>query len=1029
MQLRIILLALVLLPLAAASTILLDSTQQEACATQQLVIAGMLQNGKSQSDTFRLHVESSDGLSAFVSPTLEIAGYSEEKFNLFLSPVCLDAGTYEYDVIADSTRGETISQKGSISINDCDLMELRVSQQKTNVCNGDAASFQIAVKNLGNEEQNFTLTTDLDDASYTLTKRKFILSPFEEGKATLNLNIPADLYKQGMLTFNIQSQSTYSCGSNSRTVLASVYVERCDGIKITALDEVYVQANTQEMWNLFFDNSVTADDYDLGLSCPGFAKLPKNTLSLGEKESLNLNIPVYPKAEDVGDYICKLTATSAKFGTQYSASMKLHVVQNFAVALIAPSEIKVCKGEDALVQIKLLNKGKANKYLLGTSSEVELSAKEIDAAANSSNEFGLRIKGSALESGINTVEVQVKSPYASAKSSTAIIVENCFESGISISPRIVEMCAGNGGESVAIKVANKGTKEDAYALSVIDAKGFVAEFSSQQAFRLKPGEKKEINLNLKAPVGVKPGSYELQVKSRGADGEELASFTAKVLPVDICHSLKLDVDSLSKRTGAGIGNSFRITITNDGRFREKVELFLSEKPAWAYITPSSIDVLAATKEEALIYFAPPLNEELGDNKIVLEARGKYLQKSLLLNVQVIALETGSGEAKIDLSQTGMARELEVGTETPLTLNIQNSGDVDLHNASILFSEYVSILAQNPFDLKAGEGRDVPIVITIGEEAGSEIRKIRMGVYAKEGFAERDFEIKGVESRLEIFQLGSEKEAGGFKIALALKNKGKDAMNLRPQTLENATFSEAEIELEAGAEEIIEVTLGEGRETLIFKDTESGKVYRKRIEVEEGGGITGLFVASLGRVLPLLIAIIAGAIALYFVASRKDGIASRLNGKKGEINGQDDEPSVPNDALIYEEGGEQMDGQAKEPDASEGAVFDEGKSGEEGNDGASGKGVMEGSALAASKRAISRKGRQKVSGRPKPRKSRSKKGRQLRGDGGASPLEKFHIFTTEPRKISKTPIKVKPNPYKRIEKYFIFSKKPKDNGNN
>ncbi|MEK6953628.1 MAG: hypothetical protein AABX01_01365 [Candidatus Micrarchaeota archaeon] len=914
--LKIILLALIALPLVNASAIFLDSTQQSACATDQLVISGVLENAKSLPDKFDLRVESASGLSAFVTPSLELDGYGVEKFNLFLSPVCLDVGTYDYKVIAESARGEIVSEKGAISINGCNLMELRISQSKTRVCNGESANFEISVVNLGQEEQNFTITTDLEEGSYTLSKAKFVLLPNQVGKATLKLNIPITLYAQGLLTFHAESQSTYSCGSNSRQIAASIEVDRCDGVKLSALPVVTVQANSQAVWNVFMDGQKTPDAYDLLLECPDFATLPKSSISLGGMESTKVNIPIYPRGETTGEYDCKLSATSRKFSKTYSVGAKIKVVQNYALVLVAPAEISVCKGEDALVKMKLINKGKENKYSLASSGEVDLSTNEIVAGENSTNDFAVKIDGNALEIGVNKVEVEVRSKYASAKSSTGIIVEDCYVSALSVTPRAIEMCAGDGiGETVSIKAANRGTKEDSFALSIADRKGFDALFQTQEAFRLAAGGQKTIDLKLMAPEGMKSGTYEIEIGSVGGNSKETASFNVVVLPVDVCHSLKFDVDGISKRTGAGIGKSFRVSITNNGRFKEKAELFLSKKPTWAYITPSIIEVLPGTKEEALIYFAPPLNEKLGNNPIVLEARGKYIQKALDLNVEVIALDTAM-EAKIIISAGGIPFELEKDTETPIRIKLGNDGVEDLHNVNILFSELVNVVSQKPFDLEAGQEKEIGIVVSIGVDAGKEARKIKLGAYATEGSAELEIEIKPVESSLEVKQVESESDGGGFEVILSLKNIGAENMRLAPRSLEGANFSGEELELAAGEEKELTIGLREGRETLYFEDKISGKAYRKRIEVSEGGNITGLFTASLSKVAPLIIAIIAGALALYLIVSRR--------GRKGEEG--DEGPKSPGNGQIYEEAngeGEEKIGEGANS-AAESSAFPEEK---------------------------------------------------------------------------------------------------------
>ncbi|MFH1258097.1 MAG: hypothetical protein ABIG96_00810 [Candidatus Micrarchaeota archaeon] len=904
---RFLIAALLVLPLVFASGIVLDEQHASACATDQLVLSGIITNTKSLADSYDLRVESDEGLSAYVTPRVQVDGYGTERFSLFLSPVCLDAGMHSYKVIAEGARGEVLEGRGSLEVDDCNLMELAVSQDKARVCNGESADFAIAVRNLGREEQNFTLSTNLEKGTYSISQEKFLLSPYGTGKANLVLNIPKELYAQGMLTFKIISESTYSCGSNSREALVSIDVKRCDGATIRALSELSVQAATEEKWTVFIDNKKTADVYDLKLDCPGFAVLPVNKVDLETEASKSIDIRIKPDLAKVGEYKCTFSATSRKFSKAYTASLNLKVVQNYDARIDADSSVRVCSGESAEVTAKLLNRGKANKYVISASGvEGRLGAKEINAAENSVNEFVFYASDS-LSVGAHNLEISASSAYVSTKAGVKIIVEECYAAALKVTPQKLELCAGESG-SVVVNVANRGTLEESYVLSSKVPDGVSADFSNWQAFRLKSGERKDARMKISVGESVKSGTYSIEVKASGANaGTEIANFDLKILPTEVCHSLKLVTDETVMRTGAGIGKSFRVQVINQGRFAEKVELFLKEKPSWAYITPTMLEILPNSKEEALVYFAPPLNEQLKEFPIVVEVRGKYITQNLMLKVQVIALEAAA-ESQLDLSAASMPLRIETETEIPMKLTIRNTGETAITQATIFFSEIISIVEQQPFDIAPGESKEMRIVIKIEAHVVLGTHKVMMGIYAKEGFLEREVEFEAIESAFSIEQVYKEKGEEGYKQVLRLKNSGNASMRLVPKSLEGMNFSESEIGLAAGEEKELTAIMKEGNETIYFEDEISGKVYRRRIEIGGEGQITGLFLLSLQKVLPLLVAIVGGIIALYLIISRKEKWMERLNGRKEDIDRKEvelyEESEAAEDVDVPEMKGEQ-----------------------------------------------------------------------------------------------------------------------------
>ncbi|MBI5224844.1 hypothetical protein HY989_03155 [Candidatus Micrarchaeota archaeon] len=886
-----------LVSFVSAASIRLDENQINACATDQLRISGILENTKSLDDIFNLRIESDEGLSAFVSPTLDLQGYGFEKFNVYLSPVCLNPGIHEYKVIATSVRGDTANAIGAINIQNCNLMELRVSQDKTQVCNGEAARFDVSVINLGNEEQNFTLSTDLDPSTYTITRSKFPLEPYSQGRATITLNVPATLYAQGMLNFKINSQSTYSCGSNSREVLATIEIKRCDGARVTALNQIEIQAMQNAYWDIFIDNQKTADEYSISSNCPAFAKVSEAKISLGSLERKSIRVLFEPKLENVGEFDCKISLKSQKFQKEYSVSAKIRVVQNYAARIEMTQGIRVCQGEEKSISGKVVNLGDASGYLLSLNSGIgKLQASEVNVQKNSSANFTIKISD-ALAAGSYDLEISAKSPYASSMGKTIVKVEDCYATALRVDAPSVEICAGES-RKVKITNTNKGTKEDSFIVSSIVPEGLSGKFLGVEAFRLKSQEKKEIEFEFLAKDSAKEGNYQISFRSLGVQSEEFADVNVNVLPVGVCHALEVISQEKAKKTGAGIGKSFTVKIKNNGRFRENVELFLKNKPSWAYITPSSVSILPGTTEEALIYFAPPLNEELREFPFALEVRGKYLNRVEEFKVQVIAIEKNT-QAKIDFGKLQLPKTLERDAETPLKITVGNLGQEKLTSINVFFSQGIAILEQKPFDLESGETKEIEILAKV--EGTDEKIKTRIGIYAKEGFSEKEVEFEATEASMEFMQGEILKTADGFETSIKIKNKGDLNARLIPSSLEGVGFSEKEIVLKSGEEFELGLNITSGNETLVFKDAISGKIYRKRIEVEkESGSITGLFTASLTKVGPLLAAIVGGAIALYLVVSRRKKLLEKIDGKKENIDENEADATDLSNEIVDEE---------------------------------------------------------------------------------------------------------------------------------
>lgn len=873
-----LLFALFLIPAISASALILDSQDISACATDQLMLTGILENTKSLDDSYTLNVESDEGLSAFVSPMLKVEGFGRAQFRVFLSPVCLSSGPHDYKIIATSSRGENLETQGRITISECNLMELRLTQNVESVCNGEFAVFNLYVRNLGNERQNFRLSTDLQSSSYTLSQTGFSLEPKEEKRAQLTLSIPKDQVVQGMLNFHVNAQSTYSCGSNSRDIVASVNVKRCDGLKITALKELEVQAATTEKWNIFFDNQKVEDTFDLSLKCPSFARLLQNSISLGSLERQSVDVLISPKVENTGAFDCEFKAVSRKFGKEYSANLRINVVQGFDAKLEMPSSIRICSGESKSIQMKLINPGNQNKYTISASgAQGNFDSKQINVGKASFAQFAFKTSPN-LAIGEYNLQVNALSPYVSVKGSTKLIVEDCYSTGLKLEPSQVEVCAGMSTNAI-VRATNLGTQQDSFVISIKSQEGIDAVFQSEKAFRLNPGEKRDVRIGISATDGIRSGNYEIIVKSSGTKSQETANLKVRVLDTASCHSLLLTTDETMRRTGAGVGKSFRVMVTNNGKFIENVDLNLVKKPSWAYITPTKLEILPGKKEEALIYIAPQLNEKLGEYVLELEASGKFIKKSLELRVQVIALETDA-PAKINLENIVLPLKLESETLIPLKIKITNDGDSDITKATIFFSEFISVGEQDSFDLPAGKTMEIPVVVEL-EKGVLGNKKVKIGVYAKEGFAEKNYEFEAIENPLKLEVVSKEDKNESEEITLKIVNEGEEMLVLMPQNSQGVTYDYSEIKLLAKSENTTKITIANGTKTIKFLEKTSGKIYIEKLDAEGEGAVTGLFLVSLGKVLPWILLVIFAFIAIYIFAKKRNEKKTPLDSEDGK----------------------------------------------------------------------------------------------------------------------------------------------------
>lgn len=256
-----------------------------------------------------------------------------------------------------------------------------------------------------------------------------------------------------------------------------------------------------------------------------------------------------------------------------------------------------------------------------------------------------------------------------------------------------------------------------------------------------------VDLVIRVPDGVEPGTYPLTVRARGPGGTSELSLSLRVNPqAAVGAGLSAEFPVLQGPAGARF--LYRVELRNDGTERLLFNLAaeapagwnVTFRPAFGSQDTTSIPVDAGASERIDVTVQAPQRVEAGAYPIVVHASAPGAEAA----VELQAVITGTHRLEIRPPDDRFSTRATAGRETPLKIELRNTGTAPLRNVRLSSFEpsgWTVRFDPDSVDLiPPGEGRQVTVLIKPKERALAGDYILTLDARADQASDSKDFRV-------------------------------------------------------------------------------------------------------------------------------------------------------------------------------------------------------------------------------------------------------------------------------------------------
>ncbi|PJD01516.1 hypothetical protein COU38_00485 [Candidatus Micrarchaeota archaeon CG10_big_fil_rev_8_21_14_0_10_54_18] len=851
---------------------------KEGCQCDPLEFNLLLEHTAGEGEVYALTIRAGEDetFTTFVTPRLEMSPHSSLPVVAFMTPHC-DAlpGEYDFTITAVGSRGTVLTATGTANIEQCHYLQIENTAEQA-VCQGDEARYVIRLKNSGMFAEAGHVFTDLPYGLYELNDYAFDLSPGEEKEFNLYVTSPIDFPPQ-KLPFKISATSAYTY----RDSYATFEAVDCTGMEIEVPDYC-IPVNPGETVKDYvrLTNTGVDDSFDITAYCPPFVSVSPLSVDLDNGESAQLTLEISPEQQHLDqEFSCRISVESRKYGRVFEDEARICVqkLYDLDLASLSGSSVTVCKGDAANLGFTITNKGKPAVYSLSTTRGT-ISKASTSLVQTGTDSFSVSVETSALAPSTYPVTVKAEGQFHTETETVQLIVENCFESDLTVSPNRLDICAGETLDA-RLTLRNQGTRQLSFDVVALSHQSYLNAVPQPSSLTLNGGQLSDVNVRVSA-LHDAPDNADSVISLTASSARTVSSadLSVHVLPSNVCHAIALNAGP-RKDVEVCKGDTFEITITNNGRFAETLSLNLTG-PNWAFITPPTLTVGAGESKTAYVFYAPPYNTPKGEYEIVFTASNNRVSNSVRLFVGVYPVG-GLGQQVPDYEapdyklgfEAPLDWSFEEGASRPVTFTLSNDGIAPLTNLLVyLESDDLQVLNESvaPITLLPGESRQLTLQLAPMRFEGGFATMVR--AVANERFIEKSVTVEVRKPTLltgfegfYYYRVGNESFVNA---SINVSNYG-DPVTVRPSVygLDEASFNVNEFSLGSGEQFNLVVssrTITEANRTAyLYFETGRGTYYDEFLALPEPSAATGFFVAA-ATLTGIILALLA-ALFLYYLA--------------------------------------------------------------------------------------------------------------------------------------------------------------------
>lgn len=275
--------------------------------------------------------------------------------------------------------------------------------------------------------------------------------------------------------------------------------------------------------------------------------------------------------------------------------------------------------------------------------------------------------------------------------------------------------------SLSLKVEPRGAGETVDLEVVSAPKGWQVQFKGggfvvHRVFT-ESSEPTFVDLQIRVPADVQPGTYEVRVRARGTGGTSELPLSLRVSP-HAAAAAELTPEFPVLQGPAGARFEYRVELRNDGNERLLFNLAaeapegwaVTFRPAYSSKDTTSIPVDGGSSERVDVVVETPKQVPAGTYPIVVRASAPGVEAVTRLQ----AVITGTFKLEIKPLDERFSTRATAGRETPLKIELHNAGTAPLRNVQLSSFEpsgwTVRFQPESVDVIPPGESRQVTVLI-------------------------------------------------------------------------------------------------------------------------------------------------------------------------------------------------------------------------------------------------------------------------------------------------------------------------------